>query len=129
MLYKTILSVKRRRNKCKDFTEQHFSCNYVITNALQYLLFYVVKVPVLHSKTGTFALQYRRFYNAKAILLFLACAFFTKQKRLICCFEGRDRLPIYPILPKLLPYAKTAKVFSMYHLQHYPRPQSWLYGQ
>ncbi|PDP82005.1 hypothetical protein CLI69_06700 [Prevotella intermedia] len=54
-------------------------CNYLITSALQNLLFYVPKAAVLHGKSVGFAAQNSRFRNVKAQLSLFKGIILTKQ--------------------------------------------------
>ena len=62
-------------NKCKDFTETPNLYNKLIINTLQYLLFCIAKVPVLHSKTGTLATQNKYTRNLHVFSLQLKSLF------------------------------------------------------
>ena len=65
-------------NKCKDFTETPNLYNKLIINILQYPLFCIAKVPVLHAKSAYIATQNSRFCNVKSFPSFLLNVFFTK---------------------------------------------------
>ncbi|RQE04655.1 hypothetical protein [Prevotella intermedia] len=58
--------------------------NKLIINALQNLLFYVLKAAVLHGKSVGFALQNSRFRNVKAQLSLFKRIIFTKARELSC---------------------------------------------
>ncbi|WP_248121857.1 hypothetical protein [Prevotella intermedia] len=55
--------------------------NQLFINALQNLLFCIVKAAVLHGKSVGFALQKSRFRNAKSKLPFFFGIIFTNQDR------------------------------------------------
>ncbi|ATV39006.1 hypothetical protein CUB95_10260 [Prevotella intermedia] len=55
--------------------------NNLIINALQNLLFCILKAAVLHGKSVGFALQNSRFRSAKSKLPFSVRIIFTKQLR------------------------------------------------
>nr|WP_273158184.1 hypothetical protein [Prevotella aurantiaca] len=54
------------------------SSNILYINTLQYPLFCIAKVPVLHAKRAYIATQNNRFYNVKSFPSFLLDVFFTK---------------------------------------------------
>ena len=54
---------------------EYLWCNYQAVNALQYPLFCVAKVPVLHGKRAYIATQNRLFWKTKAMLLFYVVIF------------------------------------------------------
>jgi len=54
-------------------------------NALQYPLFCIAKVPILHGKSAYIAAQNSRFYNAKQLFSLFACTSFTKEEVFYCC--------------------------------------------
>ncbi|ATV30574.1 hypothetical protein CTM45_07700 [Prevotella intermedia] len=64
---------------CKYFSQTHASSNHLSINALQNLLFCIVKAALLHGKSVGFALQKSRFRNAKSKLPFFFGIIFTKQ--------------------------------------------------
>ena len=64
---------------CKTFSQAYLLFNLLVINALQNLLFCVLKAQVLHGKSGCFALQKSRFRNVKAQLSFFKVIIFTKQ--------------------------------------------------
>ena len=70
---------KRKLQGCKYFSQQYLLCNYLITSALQNLLFCVPKAAVLHGKSVGFALQKSRFRNVKAQLSLFKGIILTKQ--------------------------------------------------
>ena len=51
---------------CKYFSQEQLLCNSLYINALQNLLFCVLKAAVLHGKSVGFASQNSRFRNVKA---------------------------------------------------------------
>jgi len=51
---------------CKYFSQGQLLCNLLYINALQNLLFCVLKAAVLHGKSVGFASQKSRFRNVKA---------------------------------------------------------------
>nr|WP_273158022.1 hypothetical protein [Prevotella aurantiaca] len=63
--------------KCKDFANFYISHNYLYINTLQYPLFCIAKVPVLHTKSAYIATQNSRFCNVKSFPSFLIDVFFT----------------------------------------------------
>ncbi|ATV31403.1 hypothetical protein [Prevotella intermedia] len=56
----------------------YLTLNKLIINALQNLLFYILKASVLHGKSVGFALQKSRFRNVKAQLSLFNRIIFTK---------------------------------------------------
>jgi len=56
--------------RCKYFSQTQLSYNSLYINALQNLLFCVLKVAVLHGKNVGFASQKSRFRNVKSKLSF-----------------------------------------------------------
>ena len=73
---------KRRRQKCKYFSQTQVLSNLLITSVLRNLLFCIPKAAVLHGKSVGFALQKSRFCIAKTKLPFFCGSFFTKAR---CC--------------------------------------------
>ena len=55
---------------CKDLLQAQLSCNHLVINILQNLLFCIPKVAVLHGKSVGFAAQNSRFRNIKSKLSF-----------------------------------------------------------
>ncbi|ATV54264.1 hypothetical protein CTM53_07870 [Prevotella intermedia] len=70
---------------CKYFSQAYLSCNLLVVNALQNLLFCVPKAAVLHGKSVGFASQNSRFRNVKSKLPFSFRIIFTKQERFPIC--------------------------------------------
>ena len=52
--------------RCKYFSQERLSYNSLYINALQNLLFCVLKAAILHGKSVGFASQNSRFRNVKA---------------------------------------------------------------
>ena len=77
------------------------SPNQLVTNALQNLLFCILKVAVLHGKSVGFASQNSRFRNAKAQLSFFNRTNFTKSE-------------IFRAILSELPQWKTAALFHFH---------------
>ena len=69
---------------CKDLLQAQLSCNHLVINILQNLLFCIPKVAVLHGKSVGFASRNNRFRNAKTKLPFFNEIIFTKQGRFPC---------------------------------------------
>ena len=69
-----------KRYKCKVLFKPKLSCNHLTYNTLQYPLFCIAKVPILHGKSSYIAAQNRLFCNAKQLWSLFACTFFTKRK-------------------------------------------------
>ena len=67
--------------RCKYFSQTQLSYNSLYINALQNLLFCVLKAAVLHGKSVGFALQKSRFRNVKAQLRLFNRIIFTKLNR------------------------------------------------
>ena len=65
---------------CKDLLQAQLSCNHLVINILQNLLFCIPKAAVLHGKSVGFALQKSRFRNVKAQLSLFKRIIFTKSK-------------------------------------------------
>ena len=63
---------------CKYFSQACLLFNYLIINALQNLLFCILKAAVLHGKSVGFASQKSRFRNVKSHLSFFNEIIFTK---------------------------------------------------
>ena len=64
---------------CKDLLQARLSCNHLVINILQNLLFCIPKAAVLHGKSVGFALQKSRFRNAKRSYYFLTELSLQKQ--------------------------------------------------
>ena len=64
---------------CKDLLQAQLSCNHLVINILQNLLFCIPKAAVLHGKSVGFALQKSRFRNAKRSYYFLTELSLQKQ--------------------------------------------------
>ena len=69
---------KRAHEKCKYSSQAYLICKPLFINALQNLLFCVLKAAVLHGKSVGFASQKSRFRNAKAQLSLFKEIIFTK---------------------------------------------------
>ena len=63
---------------CKYLSQAQLSCNHLVINTLQNLLFCIPKAAVSHGKSVGFAAQNSRFRNAKTKLLFFNKIIFTK---------------------------------------------------
>nr|WP_231095427.1 hypothetical protein [Prevotella intermedia] len=57
--------------------------NYLVINALQNLLFCILKAALLHGKSVYFTLQKSRFRSAKSKLAFFFGTIFTKARLLL----------------------------------------------
>nr|WP_253851841.1 hypothetical protein [Prevotella intermedia] len=57
--------------------------NYLVINALQNLLFCILKAALLHGKSVCFTLQKSRFRSAKSKLAFFFGTIFTKARLLL----------------------------------------------
>ena len=64
---------------CKDLLQARLSCNHLVINILQNLLFCIPKAAVLHGKSVGFASQKSRFRNAKRSYYFLTELSLQKQ--------------------------------------------------
>ena len=54
---------------CKDLLQAQLSCNHLVINILQNLLFCIAKTTLLASKNPCFARQNRLFCNEKQLIL------------------------------------------------------------
>ncbi|PJI28028.1 hypothetical protein CTM58_08060 [Prevotella intermedia] len=74
--------------RCKYFSKQYPSSNYLVINTLQNLLFCIPKAALLRCKTYAFTVQKSRFRNAKAQLSLFNRIIFTKQGNLYVFVKG-----------------------------------------
>ncbi|OWP32911.1 hypothetical protein CBG55_01430 [Prevotella intermedia] len=83
-------------------------CNYLFINALQNLLFCVLKAAVLHGKSVGFALQNSRFRNAKAQLSLFKEIIFTKLRIFLSSGTSNKRENCLPNKTLLILYLYTS---------------------
>ena len=69
---------------CKDLLQAQLSCNHLVINILQNLLFCIPKAAVLHVKSVSFATQKSRFRIVKTQLSLFKRIIFTKSRRFLC---------------------------------------------